>query len=61
MFSSELDRDKELMKGEVDGWDSAGTSESGSLRDDGKLAVVGGEKQKPPDLEYLDKWSYRRV
>jgi len=27
MFSSELDRDRELMKGEAEGGDSVGTSE----------------------------------
>lgn len=27
MFSSELDRDMELIRGEVDGWDSGGPSE----------------------------------
>lgn len=34
MFSSELDRDRELMKGEVDGWVSVGTSEGGGVREE---------------------------
>lgn len=36
MFSSELDRDRELMRGEVEGWDSAGPSEGAQSRESAK-------------------------